>query len=48
MCEYDPYHATVSLFGHLFPEIAGAYDIQNVLVLVSRGLSLIAMNMFTL
>ena len=48
MSEYDPYCA-ISLFGHLFPRIAknvsGAYDIQHFLVLVSRGLRLIAVNM---
>ena len=48
MSEYDPYLA-ISLFGHLFPGIAKnafpvLYDIQNFLVLVSRGLRLIATN----
>ena len=46
MFEYDPYLA-ISLFGHLFPGIAknAFQNIQNFLVLVSRGLSLIAVNM---
>ena len=44
-----PYLA-ISLFGHLFPGIAknafpGLTDVQNVLVLVSRGLRLLAVNM---
>ena len=49
MSEYDPYLA-ISLFGHLFPRIAknafpGLIIFQNVLVLVSRGFRLIAVNM---
>ena len=46
--EYDPYLA-ISLFGHLSRNrqkcVSVAYDIQNFLVLVSRGLRIIAVNM---